>query len=284
MRFVIAIAPRLDSPWVTFGVPAVFVAALYAPLFPRLLHEWLTFPNLSHGVAIPAIAGYLIWARRSALETVALRASYWGLPVLVLGLAALVVGVHGEESFLARISLPVTLLGVVLALGGWSLLRHTWPAIGYLVFMVPMPWVTIKVITYRSRLFDATVSAHALNWMGIPVFQDGVLLHLPNIVLEVADECSSIPAIAALMSLGVAYATLARRSLPVRLTLIAATLPFAIGSNIIRIIATAAGVHYIGPIVLQSLFHQATGTVNFLITFLLLLALDQWLVDRRRPS
>ena len=66
------------------------------------------------------------------------------------------------------------------------------------------------------------------------------LLHLPNMVLEVADVCSSIPAIAALLALGVAYAAMIRRPAMVRVLLIVATLPLAIGSNIIRITTTAA--------------------------------------------
>jgi exosortase len=111
------------------------------------------------------------------------------------------------------------------------------------------------------------------------------MLHLPNITLEVADACSSIPAIAALLSLGVAYAAVARRPLWVRLVLIAATLPFAIGANIVRITSTAAAAYWVGTWTLHTSYHMFNGTVNFLFTFLLLMALD-WalgrLTERRR--
>lgn len=270
------------SPWAVFGLPALLTLAVYAPLFPALVHEWITFPNLSHGFAIPAIAGYLVWARRSRLRTLPVTPSVTGLAVLAFGLAALVVGVRGDESFLARLSLPVTVAGLTLTLAGWRVLRHVGLSIAYLLFMIPAPWATVKSITYRSRLFDASVSTHVLGWLGVPVYQDGVMLQLPNIMLEVADECSSIPAIAALVSLGVAYATLVPRSLPSRLVIVAAALPFAITSNIIRIISTVAGVYWIGPVTLQSFYHQFNGTVNFLITFLLLLALDSWLARVER--
>ena len=92
--------------------------------------------------------------------------------------------------------------------------------------------------------------------------------------IEIADECSSIPAIAALVSLGVAYATLIRRPLGVRLTLMVATLPLAIASNIIRITMITAAVYYVGPWTFGSLFHYLSGTVNFILTFLLVLLLD----------
>ena len=267
-------APGAASRALMVGLPLLVAAGLYAPLVPALVHEWATFPNLSHGFAIPFIAAYLLWTRWERLRDLPLAPSLAGLPVLVLGLAALVLGVRGEESFVARISLPVTLLGVVIFVGGFRMARHAWPGIAYLVFMVPLPWATLKLLTYRSRILDATISTYALGWLGVPVHQEGVLLNLPNIALEVADECSSIPAVAALLSLGVAYSSVVERPLAARLVLVAATLPFAISANIIRITTTAAGVYYIGPWTLHTSYHMFNGTVNFLFTFALLMALD----------
>src|SRR5262249_36033442 len=153
-------------------------------------------------------------------------------------------------------------------------LKQVWIGIAYLALMVPLPWITLKSAMYRSRLFDAAVSSTLLPWLGVPVYRDGVLLQLPNISLEVADDCSSIPAIAALLALGIAYATVSRRSAAGRVVLVLITLPVAILSNIIRITLTAAAAYYIGPWVLQTTYHQAMGTTNFLITLLLLLAFD----------
>ncbi len=266
---------RCRAAWAWLALPGLALIALYAPLFPPLVREWAEFPSLSHGFAIPVIAGALVWARRHRLRALPIAPTPWGLPVLVLGLAQLVAGVQGREPFIARMSLPVTLLGLTLLLGGARIARELAPGIAYLVFMVPLPWVTLKLITYRSRLLDAAVTGQALAGLGVPVFREGVLLHLPNVTLEVADECSSIPAIAALVSLGVAYAALSCRSRNRRLVLVAATLPFAVASNIIRIITTAAAAYYVGPWTLHTVYHQFNGTVNFLLTFLLLLLLDR---------
>jgi exosortase len=269
---------RDRATWVWFLPPWLAALALYAQLFPALVSEWAKFPSLSHGFAIPFIAGYLLWARRDLLRVLPFEPSTWGLPVVVLGLLGLVVGVRGDEPFVARISLPVTLLGLALFLGGWRITRQVWAGIAYLLFMIPLPWATVKVITYRSRLFDADASAYLLSWLRVPVYQDGVMLHLANISLEVADACSSIPAIAALLSLGVAYAAVARRPLWMRLVLIGATLPFAIGANIVRITSTAAAAYWIGPWTLNTAYHMFNGTVNFLFTFMMLLALD-WVLS-----
>jgi exosortase len=276
----------LRATWAWFLPPWIAALALYAPLVPGLVSEWSEFPSLSHGFAIPFIAGYLIWARRDEIRARALAASAWGFPVLAAGLLVFAVGMRASEPFVARMSLPVILLGLSLVLAGFAITRYTWPGIAYLVFMIPLPWGTVKQVTYRSRLFDADASAMFLRWMGVPVYHDGVMLHLPNVNLEVADACSSIPAIAALLSLGVAYAVVARRPTWLRISLILATLPLAIGANIIRITSVAAAAYWIGLWTLHTSYHMFNGTVNFLFTFIFLMVLDAVLfrLTRRRRA
>jgi exosortase len=260
--------------WFLFGVAATLALVLYAPLVPAMVSEWAEFPSLSHGFAIPVIAAYLVVSRRDRLRGVTLEPALRGLPILVLGLAMLVVGARGDETFLARISLPITVLGLTVVLAGPQVTRHVWPGIVYLAFMVPLPWTTVKVVAYRDQLLVAAAGASALPWLGVPVYRDGVLLHLPNATLEVAAACSSVPALAALLSLGIAYASLAERPAVTRALLIVTTVPLAVVSNVIRVTITAAGVYLLGPWTLASAFHVFTGTVNFLLTFALLLTLD----------
>jgi len=277
----------VNGVWIRLGVLVLAAVALYAPVVPPMIQEWIDFPSLSHGFAIPLIAGYLIWSRRKEWLAARPAPSALGLPLLALGLLALLIGRYGNEPFLERLSLPLTLEGIVLLTGGVPLLKHVWYGIGYLVFMIPLPYATLKLVTYRSRMFDATVAAHALQWLGIPLLQDGVLLHLPDITLEVADECSSIPALAAMTALGAAYAAITKSGGIIhRCALVVASIPLAIGSNIIRIVSTGLGVYYIGPVVLQSTLHQFNGTTNFLLTFLLLTLLDRGLsgIGRRKRS
>jgi exosortase len=276
------VANPLMSPWVFLGVPGLLVLALYAPLFPGLVREWAEFPTLSHGFAIPLIAGYLIWSRRDRLTSTPIEPSLWGLPVFLLGLGSFVLGQAVEEVVIARFSIPVTLLGLVLLLAGPKMTKGVWCGVAYLAFMVPPPFITLKTLITRARLVDATVATHLLEWLGVPVHREGVLLHLPNIVLEVADDCSSILVLAALLSLGTVYASLVERPIAVRAALILMTVPLAIGANMVRITLTAAAAYHMGLWTLGSFFHKFNGTVNFLLTFWLLILLDAGLVQVMR--
>jgi EpsI family protein len=130
--------------------------------------------------------------------------------------------------------------------------------------------------------FDAAQAAKLLQAMGIPVFLDSNLLHLPNIVLEVADVCSGIASIFALLVLGILYAYLLPIT-PVRKTLlVASAVPLAIIVNLFRITVTVALAYYYGPVVLQSIFHEFTGTFNFLLSVSLLVVLGESLHSTSR--
>lgn len=267
----------------TLALGAVATVVAYAPIFPSLVREWASFPNLSHGFAVPLIAGYLLWSRRQDLVSIDVIPSWSWLPVVLAGLVLYVAGMRGGEPFLARLSFPVTLFGTLAVLGGAEIAKQVWPGIGYLLLMIPPPWVALKSVTAHARLLDATATAAILPWLGVPVFQDGVLLHLSSVTLEVADVCSSIPAIASLLALGTAYGFVRGRSTPLRLLLILATIPLGIASNIIRIVLTAFSAHHFGPIALNNVTHLWSGTTVFLMTFGALVLLDMGLQRLLHP-
>jgi exosortase len=270
------VVPRVDTrrAWLALGVAVLAVLGLYAHVIAGMAAEWSEFPSLSHGFAVPLISAYLLWNRRHLLAEAPIPGSFAGLPLIGLALGMLIIGSLGSESFIARLSLPLVLLGTALFLMGTSVARHAWVAIAYLAFMIPLPYLTLKALTYQSRLFDAGLTATALQWLGVPVLRDGVMLQLANMTLEVADDCSSVPAIAALLALGAAYAQIQARPTWIRATLTLSAAPLGLLSNIIRLILTALGAYYLGPIALNSVIHKFNGTTVFLLTVVLLVGLD----------
>jgi exosortase len=281
-------AVRVTSPlsWLALAVAEAAALALYAPVVAGMVGEWSEFPSLSHGFAIPLISAYLLWHRRRLLAEAPVEGSIAGLPVILVALGMLVIGSLGGEPFVARLSLPLALLGTVLFLGGTRVTRHAWVPIAYLAFMIPLPYLTLSALTYRSQLFDAGLTATALGWLGVPVLRDGVMLHLANMTLEVAADCSSVPAIAALLALGGAYAQMQPRPTWIRVALTLSAAPLGLLSNIVRLILTALGAYYLGPVALHNVIHKFSGTTVFLATVVLLVVLDALLtrISRRASS
>jgi len=247
----------MKRAWILVATGVLAIVGAYSQLFPALVDEWSTYPSLSHGFAVPLIAAYLLWVRRTDLAKADISPSLAGLPILLAGLAIYLIGMLSNEPYVARLSLLVSLTGGVLYLAGGAITRKSIAAILYLFFMLPLPYVAVKGLTDDLRVFEATASAAVLPWLGVPVLQNGFLLQLPVVTLEVAEVCSSVPAILSLLALGAAFGYVTRRPWTVNLLLSVAAVPIGLGANVVRIVTTAAGYHYVGPIALNSVVHRS---------------------------
>ena len=94
-----ALRVRSPLPWLALGDAATAVLALYAPVIAGMAAEWSEFPSLSHGFAVPFLSAYLLWTRRHLFAEAPIEGSLWGLPLIVLAVAMLVIGSLGAEPF-----------------------------------------------------------------------------------------------------------------------------------------------------------------------------------------
>ncbi len=198
-----------------------------------------------------------------------------GLIVFTVALGLLIAGTLTGESLVARLSLPLALLGIALYLTGPGVTRIVWPAIAYLVCMIPFPHLPLRAVALHSRLFEAAATARTLQWLGVPVIQHGVMLRLPSMTLEVADECSAIRAIPVLVALGVAYACLQPGAAWIRVTLALSAAPLGLVANLVRLVLTVLAAWYVGPVTVTSSLHRFSGTTVFVAAVVLLAALGR---------
>jgi EpsI family protein len=100
---------------------------------------------------------------------------------------------------------------------------------------------------------------------------------LPNITLEVADVCSGIASLFAMVALGTIYL----HYLPVRarfkFLVYLGVFIFPILANLFRIVLVTVSVYYYGPIMLQAFFHKFTGTFTFMLSVAMILWLGETL-------
>ena len=100
------------------------LAYLYSSVIARLVLQWWTDPNFSHGFFVPLFSAYVVWMRRRKLAEIPLSPTWSGLLLIAAGLGILIVGVFGAELFLSRSSLLLILGGMILLFGGWEHLRE----------------------------------------------------------------------------------------------------------------------------------------------------------------
>lgn len=248
------------------GLGAVVMAGLvilYWPILVPMVRQWAADDNYSHGFLVPVIAGYLAWMRRDALASARIAPSNAGLAVALFGLGMLLLGWLGTEYFTMRSSLVVVLTGCVLYLLGWPVTRILLPPLTYLLLMIPIPYIVYDAAAFPLKLFVTKVSVLALKSMGVVLWQEGNILMFPGITLEVADACSGLRSIMSLLALGAAYALVLHSSARDRVVLIAATLPIAVLTNCLRVIATGVLAQYYGAAAAEGFFHEFAGMFIF---------------------
>ena len=279
--------PRPTSPKLKLweGVVLAGLAVwLYAPILGRLVSQWWTDPNFSHGFFVPAFSLYVLWQNRARLLQIEPAPSLWGLPLIVLSLGVLVLGVFGVELFLSRVSLLLLITGMVIFFLGWETLRAVLFPLLFLVLMVPIPAIIFNHITFPLQILASKLSAWLLPLVGVPVFREGNVINLPAMPLEVADACSGIHSLLSLTTLAIMYGYLLEKRVFIRVVLALASIPIAVAANALRIVGTGLLVQYWDADKAQGFFHEFSGWLIFVCSLLLLFAFHRCLAlfERRK--
>jgi len=241
---------------------------LYGKVLITLSGQWRQNVMYSHGFLIPLISLYLVWVQRDKLSQIRSVAFNWvGYMLLAAGLLMHVVGDAGGIPTLQQISLPFTLTGVVVSVLGLHFLKVLWLPVAYLFFMIPI-WEEMLTGHFHSNLqqFSADNGVVLLNLFGIPAYQEGLYITLPNIVLEVARACSGVNHLIAVIAIGIPLAYLFVRDWKRRVLLICVGVLIAILANGLRVALIGLLSYYSvgnplhGPFhILQGLFVSAVG-------------------------
>lgn len=257
---------------------------LYWSIMRDLGIQWWDDDNYNHGFLIPVFSGFLMWRERHRLRAIEPAGSLLGLPVLVGGIALLVLGDVGAENFLMRSSLLVILAGLILFLAGRESLRAVRFPLSYLLFMIPLPGIVFYAVTFPLQRLAAEQAAWALDVLGVPVLLDGNVIHLSQISLGVTEACSGIRSLISLLAGAAAWAYLMLPAGWLAVLFVAAAVPITILANAARVVATGLIGQWFGVEYASGFFHEFAGWVVYIFAFVSLLgvyALIQ-LVHRHR--
>lgn len=261
--------PSRASFWLArlpYLVIATLVVAIYYRVWIKLVHDWYTIPDYSHGFLVPFFAVFLIWDKRKYLSTVPVRQTWSGIVLVGFSIAVLILGVYGVELFTSRLSFVLLMTGLIGTFFGWAMVRALRFPLLVLILAIPFPAILFNQITFPLQLLASRIASDILPLLGVPTLHEGNVIELPVMKLEVAEACSGIRSLMSLFTLAVFYGYFLERTTRRRVILALASIPIAVTANVARIVGTGLCVQYWDPDKALGFFHEFSGWVMFVIS------------------
>ncbi|MBM4070088.1 MAG: exosortase/archaeosortase family protein [Planctomycetes bacterium] len=267
--------PRKLATFV-LGVGLLWV---YWPTLLDVAGRWRTDSQYSHGYAVPLFSLYLLWRRRDLLA--ALQPTGWGLLILAGGLALRFFGTYIYLDWLQGLALLPCLAGACLLAGGWRALHWSWPAIAFLIFMLPLPHRIETGLAYPLQRVATLASTYILQTLGVAAFSEGNVICMGPVRIGVVEACSGLSMLMIFFALSTAVCLVVDRPWGEKALIFASSIPIALAANIIRIVVTAVLHKTVSSAWADYVFHDLFGWLMMPLALAMLWAemrLFAWLV------
>jgi exosortase len=277
----------LRQPW-ALGLLLVGPLLLWAywDSLGVLADKWANDSQYEHGYLVVPFALVLLWLRRERLANVALRPSWWGVPLLAVGALLHAGGAYTYFDWLAMASLVPTLGGLCLLLGGWGAFRWAWPAIAFLGFMFPLPYRLEVMLAYPLQRLATLGSTYALQTLGFTAVAEGCVIKMEDMDLNVIQACSGLSMLLTFFALATGVVLVTKRRALDNALIVLSALPIALVANMVRITATGVLNVTAGKEVGDLVFHDLAGWLMMPLALGMLWA-ELWLLSRlliERPA
>lgn len=246
------------------------LAALYGRVIAGLVAQCWRDPDFSYGLGVPFLSVWMLWNRRERIKQHAITPSRWGLLPVLGAMGLLVLGTLGAENFLSRTSLLFALAGMAICFCGWAFFRLTFFPWAVLFLMIPLPAIIYNRITLPLQFLASRFATSLLDLIGVPVLREGNIIRLPAISLEVAEACSGMRSLMALITIATFYAYFFEKKNWRRITLALSAIPIAVLANGFRIVGSGLLGQYWSPEKAEGFFHEFSGLFVFSVSCILL--------------
>ncbi|MBI4707314.1 MAG: exosortase [Candidatus Omnitrophica bacterium] len=260
----------IKKQYIKVALIAIPFIGIYFPTFCWMIPLFMQDDsNYSHGFLIPFVCLWLLWQLKDRLKDTVVCSARSGIWVIAAGLAIHVMALSVKVDFVSALSMIMTIVGIILHLFGWQVMRILIFPIGFLFFMIPFPDVFIIFLTYKLKIMATHGAVATVNAIGIPCMAEGAKILLPDTFLEVGVPCSGIRSLISLLALGALFAYLLNISIIRRTIVFLSTIPIALLSNVVRITLLCLVAHIYGKEAALpcGFFHDFSGFLVFVIAF-----------------
>lgn len=278
-------------PLFALGVAILVLVVAYLPNLRVLVTVWSEDPNYSHGYLVIPITLFILWQQLSAPKPKtpprAVLAPWLGWPFLVAVLFLRAVMYERGSSWLENSTIVLAVAALTWCFGSWPLVRRVWPAIAFLVFMLPLPNVVNQSLALPLQSLAASSSYFLLQLTGMWVIQEGNIIKLstPHGMerLDVALACNGLRMLMTMAATVVATVVLLPLPMWKRITLLVSIVPIALVSNMARIVGTGWCYYLFQGPVAKQIAHDWAGWLMMPLAIALVgleLTVLSWLVPK----
>ena len=240
--------------------------------------------DLSYAWFVPFFSLYVVWRERRELAESLGEPSAWGflplLPSLFLGY----IGARGGQVRFEIVGFIGTLGSLVWIFFGLKALKRLAFPLAFLLFCLPLHSF-LDLITIHLRSLAGGVSYAVMRGVGVEVVRQGTMLFQPDgFQIDVADPCSGLRSLFAMMALTAGYAYFNLPTWPRRFALFALSVPIAVFGNVCRILSIVFTAAFCSADFATGFYHDYSGYVVFLVAISLMVACGSWLAPNRAET
>ena len=253
----------------------------YLPNLVSLYQTWVREPDYTHGFLVVPIALVILWKRWPGPDDASPGPWWPGWALVVAGLGARAIFHERGNTWNESATLLLVVAGLGFARLGWRTMLRVWPAFAFLIFLYPLPSQVNSALSQPLQSLATTCATNLLRLTGLWVMADGNVIQIGNERLEVAVACNGLSMLMSLAATVAATASLVPMATWKRVLLLPSIIPIALGSNVLRIAATAWCYYHFGAEVGSKYAHDAAGWLMMPTAMVLVgleLAIMSWLI------
>lgn len=263
--------PRSLAAWLSIGLAIVAFVALFQSPARGLVHDWLTDDESSYGLLLFPVALWLAW--REGLRTDTRPNVMLGTAFLIAAVLLRALGSLAAELFSQRFSIWLAIVGLIVFCFGWRQVKSWWLPLALLALSIPFPAMITNVLAIPLQYRASRLGTALIEWRHIPVRATGNVISIPGQQLFVAEACSGLRSLTALIALGVMVGGMWLTTAPARIFLLLISIPVAVVINGIRVFLTAFLMYFVDPALGKGFMHESQGWGLFLVSLLILAAI-----------
>ena len=260
--------PPSLATWLPIALSVVAFVALFLSPARGLAHDWLSDDESSYGLLLFPVALWLAW--REGLRAERQPNVAHGTTLLLAAVLLRALGSLAAEFFSQRFSIWLAIVGLIVFCFGWRQVRSWWLPLALLALSIPFPALITNVMAIPLQYRASHLGTALIEWRHIPVHAAGNVISIPGQQLFVAEACSGLRSLTALIALGVMVGGMWLTTVPARVFLLLITIPVAVVVNGIRVFLTAFLMYFVDPALGRGFMHESQGWGLFLVSLLIL--------------